>query len=333
MANRQTAEAFVLIKEEALPLRYRPLSGEPVAVRSLSKFDHVDRIDYVEGKDYLIDYELGTIRRVEGSQIPDGALNPLYGLIDFNHELFADFSNRAYTIYVDYSTESITGNKGLTPIDLEKSTLLKRLISKLNSGEEALYVVYGDSISAGGEASEESLTYFGRIKSTLLDLYPQASIRIENKSIGGEDTHGGVSRIDEDVVPLMPDLVSIGYGMNDQNKFPEGNTTSLEDFEKNLRYMIDTIRKAGDSDILLVTPCEPNPLWQHTSGMTNHYANVIRRLGEEYGIGVVDAHAQWILELAAGKTPASLLLNNINHPNDYGHWIYSKAFVPMLKKS
>jgi len=175
------------------------------------------------------------------------------------------------------------------------------------------------------------LAYFGRFAAELGNLYPEGRIRIVNKSIGGEDTNGGSARVESDVVPLQPDLVSIGYGMNDQNVHEDGShTTSLEQFDRNLRHMIDAIRAAGDTDIVLVTPCEPNPNWQHTSGKTPLYADVIRRLGQEYGIGVADAHAEWTAELAAGKTHESLLLNNVNHPNDYGHWIYSKAFPKMF---
>lgn len=332
MANKQQAEAFVFMKEEALPLRYKPLAGESIAMRSRSRIDLVDTIHYEEGKDFIVDYTQGTIRRANGSRIPDGTLHPMYGIHGFDHNRYPDFSNQAYTVYVDYSTESLTEGEKLTTSEIERSGLFDRLISKLKAGEEAVYVVYGDSISTGGEASEESLAYFGRFTDTLLGLYPTGRIRIVNKAIGGEDTSGGASRVDNDVVPLNPDLVSIGYGMNDQNKQERGNTTTLENFEKNLRYMIDAIRNAGDTDIVLVTPCEPNPNWQHTSGKTALYANVIRRLGDEYGIGVSDAHAIWTAELAAGKTHESLLLNNINHPNDYGHWIYSKAFPLMLKQ-
>jgi len=332
MTNKQLAETFVFMKEEALPLRYKPLAGESTAMRNRSRKDLADTIHYEEGKDYIVDYEEGTIRRANGSRIPDGSLHPMYGVSEFDHNRYSDFSNQAYTVYLDYSTESMTEDRSLTTEDIDRSGLLRRLVGKLEAGEEAVYVVYGDSISTGGEASEEGLAYFGRIRDTLLNLYKEGRIRIVNKAIGGEDTSGGVRRVASDVVPLNADLVSIGYGMNDQNKQADGHTTTLEDFEKNLRFMIDTIRNAGDSDILLVTPCEPNPNWQHTSGKTALYADVIRRLGDEYGIGVLDAHATWAAELAAGKTHESLLLNNINHPNDYGHWIYSKALSPMLKK-
>ena len=30
--------------------------------------------------------------------------------------------------------------------------------------------------------------------------------------------------------------------------------------------------------------------------------------------------------MASKKKPEDLLANNINHPNDFGHWLYFKAF-------
>lgn len=333
MGRKLVGEAFVFAGEEELPFRYKPVSGSVTSVRSRWRSDLPEAVRYEEGKDYIVDYETGTIRRTPESRIADARLHPMYGVQAFNHNEYSDFSNASYTVYVDYESETAPAETTVATSDIERSGFLDRLVRKLQAGEEAVYVVYGDSISTGGEASEESLAYFGRFAEALRSLYPQGRLRIVNKAIGGEDTGGGISRVDADVVALLPDLVSIGYGMNDQNVHEDGShTTSLEQFDRNLRGMIDAIRSAGDTDIVLVTPCEPNPDWQHTSGQTPLYADVIRHLGREYGIGVADAHAEWTAELAAGKTPASLLLNNINHPNDYGHQIYSESFFKMLVK-
>jgi len=333
MARKQIGEAFVWTGEDALPLRYKPVSGSVTSVRSRWRNDLPDTVRFEEDKDYFVDYEAGTIRRLAGSRIADARLHPMYGVRSFNHRDYPDYTNAPYTVYVDYESEEAPEEATVEASAIERSGLLDRLVRKLSAGQEALYVVFGDSISAGGEASEESLAYFGRFADRLRRLYPQGRLRIVNKSIGGEDTHGGIARVASDVVPLNPDLVSIGYGMNDQNVQDDGrHTTTPEQFDLNLRGIIDAIRSAGDPDIVLVTPCEPNPNWQHTSGKTPLYAEVIRRLGREYGIGVADAHAEWMAELAAGKTHESLLLNNINHPNDYGHGIYSEAFVKMLAR-
>ncbi len=333
MAYKQIGEAFVFAGEDALPLRYKPVAGSVKSVRSRWRNDAAEVERFEEGKDYIVDYETGTIRRAPGGRIADARLHPMHGVRAFNHNDYPDYSNAAYTVYADYESDEGPGEPSVEASDIERSGLLNRVVRKLRAGEEALYVVYGDSISTGGEASEESLAYFGRFADQLRKLYPQGRLRIANMSIGGEDTHGGAARVDADVAPLRPDLVSIGYGMNDQNVHDDGShTTSLEQFDRNLRGMIEAIRSAGDGDIVLVTPCEPNPNWRHASGKTPLYADAIRNLGREYGIGVADAHAEWTEELAAGKTHESLLLNNINHPNDYGHWIYSKAFARMLRR-
>lgn len=335
MVYKQIAESFLFRGEEALPLRYQPKTGSLRAVRDRARDDLADTVRYEEHRDYVVDYDAGTIRRTAESRIPDGRHHPMYGVRKFNHVEYPDFSNHSYTVYLDYVTESEDAEGvQVTADEIQRSGLLNRFVRKLAAGDEALYVVYGDSISTGGEASEEGLAYFGRFAAVLERLYPNGRIRIVNKSIGGEATDGGAARVNSDVVPLQPDLVTIGYGMNDQNFYEKEGVygTTLEQFDRNLRQMIDAIGESGDTDLVLVTPCEPNPHWQHTSGKTALYADVIRQLGKEYGIGVADAHALWTAELAAGKTPESLLLNNINHPNDYGHWIYSKAFPRMFKR-
>jgi hypothetical protein len=39
-----------------------------------------------------------------------------------------------------------------------------------------------------------------------------------------------------------------------------------------------------------------------------------------------DVYHFW-MSLAARKKPEDLLANNINHPNDFGHWIYFEALL------
>lgn len=329
MTKRQTFEAFVWTNEDPLPFRYRPLPHESVIVSSHADSGHPDRTVYREGIDYIVDYEKGLIRRTKDSRIADWTRHPLYGIAGFNHNLFDDYSNRDYTAYAAYSYAGEEAER--PPVSERSEGALERWLNKLRQGEQTLYVVYGDSISVGGEASSERFAYFHRFAERARDLYPRGEIKVVNRAIGGETSEGGLERIEADVVRLQPDLVTIGYGMNDQNKYETGNGVPLDDYERNMRSMIQAIRQGTSSDIVLVTPCEPNPLWQHTSGTIHEYADAIRRLGAECGLSVADAHALWVAELAAGKTPESLLLNNINHPNDYGHDIYYRAFAELLQ--
>ncbi len=332
--NRQQTEAFVLVKNEELPLRRQPKPGAPVRVFSDADKNKPDLIEYVEGTDYTVDYINASIRRTTDSRIADWSQHLMYGVINFDHTEFGDYSNSAYTVYAeyDYTPEKVEIDVGTYSMASGLATLLPRVAGKLQAGEEAVYVVYGDSISTGGEASQEKFMYFQRFTNYVRELFPGGSIRIVNKAIAGETSEGGAARVDSDVVPLQPDLVSIGYGMNDQNLYEHGIGVSPVDYERNLRHIIEAIRSNGDADIVLVTPCEPNPLWRHTSGAMDDYSDVIHRLGKQYGLGVADVQVLWKQELAAGKTPESLLLNNINHPNDYGHYLYFTAFANMISQ-
>lgn len=327
-------ESFVLCGDEALPFRHRPVASRPIVLRSRYEPDHPDNADYEEGVDYLVDRNAGTIRRTAGSRIRDGGLHPLNGVDDFDHTQFGNTSNLDFTVYADYETEAdeVAAETALpSPDELARFGKLPRLAAKLSAGEEALYVVYGDSISVGYEASRTGLSYAELFGATLRAMFGNGRLRIANRAIGGETSRGGAARLLSDVVSLAPDLVTIGYGMNDQNKHGGGNAIPLPEYERHMRTMIETIRGRVGSDVVLVTPCEPNPRWMHASGDMSRYAETLRRLGAEYGIEVADAHSLWRNELTAGKTTASLLLNHLNHPNDYGHSIYHKAFLRMLR--
>ncbi|WP_164716390.1 SGNH/GDSL hydrolase family protein [Paenibacillus whitsoniae] len=300
-------------------------------MRSHADEDHPDTISYTEGIDYVVDYDRGVIRRTKKSRIPDWSHHELYGQTAFDHAAFPNCSNRAFTVYGDYVYESDPLAESFVAPDSGNRARMERWLAKLRSGEESSIVVFGDSISAGGEASEEKFRYANRVHQFLVDEYPRSRIRLLNKSVGGETSKDGMNRLQRDVIALNPDLVIIGFGMNDQNKYGEGVGVPPADFESNLRQMIEAVKELDNSDLVLVAPCLPNPTWWYASGLTGEYAEVIRRLGREYGVGVADVTAIWEQELAAGKSPGSLLLNNINHPNDYGHWLYFQAFVPLLK--
>ncbi|WP_181376475.1 SGNH/GDSL hydrolase family protein [Paenibacillus agaridevorans] len=334
MIKQQRAESFVFVGEEALKLRYKPLR-QGVVVRShvVKEITNDEHVIFKEHVDYVVDYERGVISRTSNSRIPDWSLHPMFGLKRFDHTLYADYSNQAYTVYAQYDYIADRYEREADP--QIASSILPRTWSKLQAGAQVTYTVLGDSISTGGEASAEQWTYFNRLSRYLCEQYgPSAGsgITLLNKAIGGETSKGGLARIERDVIPTRPDLVTIGYGMNDQSISAAGQVSAvpLPQFVENMETMIKLLREQTSCDIILVTPCSPNPDWQRTSGRTVDYAAALCELGIRYNVGVADAYAVWEAELAAGKTPGSLLLNNINHPNDYGHELYLQAFLKLL---
>lgn len=318
------SETLVFIGMEEQKLRYPPMPGTQTRLTGPS----VNPVVYEQDTDYVLDAKAGTIRRTVNSRIPDWRSHPHYGKTSFDHRESDSYSNAGYTCTIAYTPVADSCELSDTnPL----YTGLPGLRRKLAAGEPIRYVVFGDSISAGYEASRPELSYPERFASAMRARYPDAPIAVLNKAVGGESSVGGLKRLQHDVIALRPDLVTIAYGMNDQNRQPDGsNAVPVETFKRHLAEMAAGIQAQTDADILLVTPCLPNPRWMFASSNAAAYAEAIRSVGVELSLPVADVQQAWLEELAAGKSHESLLLNNLNHPNDYGHGVYAAVLARFL---
>ncbi|MFS0726776.1 SGNH/GDSL hydrolase family protein [Paenibacillus sp. 1P07SE] len=314
----ETWDTLVFIGTEEQKLR---LPAE-YTIRCLRSYEE-PAVIYGEGVDYGIDRAAGTIRRLPGSAVPDWRGHPHYGLEGFDHRETSGYSNAPYTCILEYAEQPAAAVQPDPPAQL---SLFTRLHARLAAGEPVTYVAYGDSISAGYEASRPEAGYVMRLADTLRARSSSGEVALDNRAKGGESSGGGLQRLRADVASLAPDLVSIAYGMNDQNRQPDGgNATPLAEFEGRLIDMVQTVREHTEAEVLLITPCLPNPRWALASANVRDYAEVIRRIGRELEVPVADVQILWEQVLAEGKSHESLLLNNLNHPNDYGHALYLRA--------
>ena len=58
------------------------------------------------------------------------------------------------------------------------------------------------------------------------------------------------------------------------------------------------------------------------------YLDPTEEAAEECRAAYANVFAVWQKALAR-KDPSSLLANNINHPNDFGHWLYLQALAAL----
>lgn len=350
--NGQIGETMVFAGTEQQPLRYAPHAAGKPRLRSKADPNHPDNVWYEEGTDYAFHAASGTVGRTGASRIPDWRDHPLYGRGGFDHRDYKTISNSAYTVYADYeyaaaivddeltadaAADKMTGDGSLSsmrPPVIRKagaSPGLDSIRHKLAAGKSVVCIVFGDSISMGAEIGDDRYKFAFRFAESLRSRFPEARIELKNKAIGGEDSARALTRLDDDVIAERPDLVLIGYGMNDQNRKEDGsNSVSPQSFERNIALMIERTRANTEADLLLITPCVPNPDWIFASGNVADYAMALRRLADRYGTGIADVQLGWQAELAAGKSHASLLINNVNHPNEYGHVIYARTLEKLF---
>jgi lysophospholipase L1-like esterase len=311
----QSGESVVLIGNEPAHVAFAPTPRYPVSVRSTYLDNLTNTVHYLAGRDYIFDYTAGTIQRMPGSRIPDFSTNLLFGKEDFDHSKFPGYGNGPFLVFIDY----VAKRKPRWPVQSSQVALLPRTLAKLKAGQKITLFAFGDSITAGGEATRPELIYWQRWTDALKQKYPRAEIQTINGATGGDTTANGLARLEEKVLKRQPDLVLIAFGMNDHN-IP-GFGVPLETFSQNLRTMIDCVREHTSAEIILISAFPPNLKWHFGSHRMEQYAKATEAVAREKKCAYADVYHNWVA-IAAAKKPEDLLGNNINHPNDFGHGIY-----------
>lgn len=311
-----SGDSVVLVGDAPSFLCHVPAAGCAVRVRNTYLPGLTNTIDYVEGRDYLLDRATGTIRRGPESRIPDFGTNILYGREQFDHSKFPGYGNTAFFAFIDYSFRK----NAVWPVEPRQAEFLSSTRRKLARGGKVKIVAYGDSITAGGEATRPDLIFWRRWAEELRRKYPRAKITDINGATGGDTTAQGLQRLQTKVLDEKPDLVLIAFGMNDHNI----GSVPVPRFESNLTEMISRIRASTSAEIILLSAFPPNPKWKFGSHHMEDYAVATARVARQNKCAYADVYDNWV-SLAERKKPEDLLGNNINHPNDFGHWIYLRA--------
>jgi lysophospholipase L1-like esterase len=316
--QQMSGESLVLAGSTPGRLLADKVDRKSVVVRST--YLSAGATTYEAGRDYTVDAKAGTIARTPHSRIPDFSTNVLFGKKDFNHSEFPGYGNGKFFVYVDYKTA--TPIKRAEPRDV--SSMLAKTVAKLRDGQPLKIIAYGDSITAGGEASTEDLQYQSRFAQHLRKQFPSAKITLENGATGGDNTVNGLARLEEKVLSRHPDLVLVAFGMNDHNI----GGVPVANFKANLKQIVSRIREKTGADAILLSTFPPNPDWHFSSHQMEKYARATEEAAAEVGVAYADVFDIWQKALARKDAP-SLLGNNINHPNDFGHWLYLQALTAL----
>ncbi|MEN0020600.1 MAG: SGNH/GDSL hydrolase family protein [Planctomycetota bacterium] len=149
--------------------------------------------------------------------------------------------------------------------------------------------------------------------------YPTAMVEFVRTAIGGENSEQGAARFADDVLAKKPDVVTIDYSLNDR---PIG----LERAERAWRSMIEAAL-AADVRVILLTPTpDLSADLDDADDPLNQHAGQVRRLAEEYGVGLVDSAAIF-LEARDSGTALTELMSQGNHPNRAGHELVAAALA------
>jgi len=322
-------ESLTFVKERgiaAAPLLYEPT--EIISVKNASQ-----TIEYEKDKDWYADGNM--IYLTPGSKIFCFEEDELYPVSPIPGHSYADGKGGYVLFYEEHFFHDrqicVTYRckkgqwKGHTPKGTGHE--LPKTFRKLKNKETISIVLYGDSISAGSNASGFTISppfqpSWGDLFTEALRKHYEAAIKFYNPSVGGMNSTWGVENADTLVNTKNPDLVIIAFGMNDR--------IDTEKFSDNIRKIIDIIRlKNPHAEFILAVTTLPNPRLTYNFHDHRHeYGEALRDLCKE-GMAVADFQNMQ-KELLLRKRFIDMTGNNVNHPNDFFIRCHAQYLSAML---
>jgi len=184
--------------------------------------------------------------------------------------------------------------------------------------------------------------YVNGVERRLRALYPAAAVTVLNAGISGDNSRGGLARIERDVLSFSPDLVTVNFGLNDSMN--ADTERGVEAYRRNMRSMFEKILASG-AEGMLVTP---NFMCSHVSvtvegeglrgtavraaqvqneGILKRYVDAAREVAREMNVPVADAYRRWEQMASCGVDTTALLSNGINHPTEEMHAIFEEEII------
>lgn len=219
--------------------------------------------------------------------------------------------------------------KGWRPVS--RIARLPRVYGKLKRKEKVRIVLYGDSISCGCDCSglyglEPGQPLWPELLMESLRDYYKTDIEFINTSAGGKDTQWAIENAAERAASYKPDLVLLGFGMNDR--------CTGSEYRERTKCLLNAIRRESpQTEFVLIATTLPNPLADtdpmHFCAHQGEYARSLRLL---CGQGIVLADVQDVQRtMMERKRYLDLTGNLLNHPNDYLARVQAQVLDTVLK--
>lgn len=312
---------------------------------------------YQEGKDYTVSGKKIVLKKGGGIPVfsfakyspayPSGAQTDwLVSASDPSRYIAVTGNVRNSQVMVTYTHSEPWS--GFTP-----DAQMKKLpfsYQKLKNKQAMNIVFYGDSITAGYEASgvdelvidKDTLkewnfksskapytpSWAELVTRKLRNQYGYDGIRKINRGAGGSDSIWGKTNAAKLVNPENPDLVVLGYGMNEVGR-------SGAEFKANIRSIIETIHTAHPrAEFVLVSCMLPNRQAAAFAGEKlaeqEEALYALQREMTSVHIAVAPVNRMNRTLEDKGKVYTDYTGNNLNHPNDFLIRLYAQTILAAL---
>ncbi len=212
---------------------------------------------------------------------------------------------------------------------------LEKTLSKLRAGEPIKILAWGDSVTACNFIKDESQRWINIFVEGLRKRFPQSEITLVNLGWPGKaintfqcEPSGSQYNYEEQVLESGADLVTLEF-VND------AYLTMTAEFDRIYnRVAADFKRKKMEPIIILPHPVRPD--WMGLDSQKNieedprPYVQYLRKWAVENNFAIADVSARFLSLWKEGIPYNSLMLNNINHPDARGIWLYADTLLKLF---
>lgn len=202
----------------------------------------------------------------------------------------------------------------------------------LRDGDRVVF--YGDSITA-----QRLYTRFA--EDFVVSRYPKMRITFLNAGVSGDMVAGGhagdmETRVQRDVAPLHPTVITVMLGMND-GRYTADFDKNFQAYAEGYRRLITALRHAAPGARLYLIEPSPYDEIAHPPAIAGYntvmvrYGKFVEELGRQGGIPVIDFNQPMTEALAAATRSDALMAGSLLpdriHPSPAGHWIMAAALA------
>ncbi|MBT3377524.1 MAG: hypothetical protein HN742_36055 [Lentisphaerae bacterium] len=204
---------------------------------------------------------------------------------------------------------------------------LPETMKKLRSGEPLTILAWGDSVTT----FKRWQTMFVK---RLQAKYPQAKINLVTEAWGGRNSGsylaeppGSPHNYKEKILARKPDLI-VSEFVNDAGLNPAR-------VEKRYGKLLGDFKAIG-AEWIILTPHYVIPSWMGLKSQRNvdqdprPYVKGLRQFTETHQVALADASLRYGRLWRQGIPYLTLMENNINHPNVFGHSLFADSLIALF---
>lgn len=200
----------------------------------------------------------------------------------------------------------------------------------------------GDSITSGGTYHKYILTYWAT-------RHPELGVRFRNKGIFSDFVHGGIGRLERDILKEKPNKVVLNFGMNDSGASYRKDLFGMADpdeavlqkrretvaaYRANMEKLLALLKERGIEPVLIGPSIYDNTMESAAPNNLGANSGIQACIAElkalANGAGFVDFNAPMLAvnaRMQATDPAFGIAGGDRVHPGPEGHWVMAYEFL------